>query len=55
MRPIANAQGIDQADALFGDSGYLLLSLDVAKRDPQTNRAPVQGRLIPLVRELQKS
>lgn len=50
--PIANAQGVDQADALFGDSGYLLLSLDVAKRDPQTNRAPVQGRLIPLVREL---
>jgi hypothetical protein len=50
--PIANAQGIDQADALFGDSGYLLLSVDTAKRDPQTNRAPVQGRMIPLVREL---
>ena len=50
--PIENAQGPGQADELFGDSGYLLVSLDVARRDPQTNRAPVSARLIPLVQSL---
>ncbi|HYV16722.1 MAG TPA: hypothetical protein VE972_11960 [Conexibacter sp.] len=50
--PIADAQGPGQADELFGDAGYLLVSLDVARRDPQTNRAPVAARLIPLVQSL---
>lgn len=50
--PIANAQAPGQADELFGDSGYLLVSLNVAKRDPQTNRAPVSARLIPLLQTL---
>src|SRR6185436_9769159 len=50
--PIANAQGPGQADALFGDAGYLLVSLNVAQRDPQTNRAPVSARLIPLMESL---
>ncbi|HZV74340.1 MAG TPA: hypothetical protein VFF79_11545, partial [Conexibacter sp.] len=50
--PISNAQGAGQADALFGDSGYLLVSLDVARRDPATNRAPASARLIPLMESL---
>jgi hypothetical protein len=50
--PISNAQGPGQADALFGDSGYLLVGLNVAQRDPRTNRAPVSARLIPLVESL---
>lgn len=50
--PIANAQQPEQADAIFGDSGYLLLSVDVARRDAASNRAPVQARLIPLIKQL---
>lgn len=50
--PIANAQQPEQADAIFGDSGYLLLSVEVARRDAATNRAPVQARLIPLIKQL---
>jgi hypothetical protein len=50
--PIANAQQPDQADAIFGDSGFLLLSVDVARRDATTNRAPVRARLIPLIKQL---
>lgn len=53
--PIANAQQPEQADAIFGDSGYLLLSVRVAERDGRTNRAPVQGRLIPLIDRLSLS
>lgn len=50
--PIEDATGPGQADALFGDSGYLLVSLNAAQRDPQTNRAPVSARLIPLMESL---
>ena len=50
--PVANATGPNQADALFGDSGYLLVSVDVARRDPSTNRAPVRARMIPLITQL---
>lgn len=50
--PIANAQQPEQSDAIFGDSGYLLLSLDLTRRDPATNRAPVGARLVPLIRQL---
>ncbi|HST39546.1 MAG TPA: hypothetical protein VLK58_08555, partial [Conexibacter sp.] len=50
--PIANAQQPEQADAIFGDSGYLLLSLDLLRRDPATNRAPVSVRMQPLIKQL---
>jgi hypothetical protein len=50
--PIANAVGENQADAIFGDSGYLLVSVDAARRDPSTNRAPVRARMIPLITQL---
>jgi hypothetical protein len=38
-----------QPDALFGTTGYLLVSVEVAKRNPASNVAPVSARLIPLV------
>jgi hypothetical protein len=41
-----------QPDALFGSTGYLLVSVDVAKRNPATNIAPVTARLIPLVQSV---
>jgi hypothetical protein len=49
---IAGAVGLETADALFGDSGLLLLELDASRRDPATNRAPVGVRLIPLIEDL---
>ena len=36
----------------IGHSGFLLAQVDVATRDPATNRAPVSARLIPNVGEL---
>ncbi len=44
--------GLDVADALFGDSGVLVLELNAAGRDPATNRAPISVRLIPLIEDL---
>jgi hypothetical protein len=41
-----------QPDALFGTTGYLLFSVDVPKRDPASNVAPVSVRLIPLVQSV---
>lgn len=41
-----------QPDALFGTTGYLLVSVEVSKRNPATNVAPVNARLIPLVQEV---
>ncbi len=41
-----------QPDALFGTTGYLLVSVKVAQRNPATNVAPVSARLIPLVQSL---
>ncbi len=49
---ISGAVGLEVADALFGDSGLLVLELDAARRDAATNRAPVGVRLIPLIEEL---
>lgn len=41
-----------QPDALFGTTGYLLVSVNVARRNPATNVAPVSARLIPLVQSM---
>jgi hypothetical protein len=41
-----------QPDALFGTIGYLLVSVNVAARNPATNVAPTSARLIPLVQSL---
>ncbi len=41
-----------QPDALFGTNGYLLVGVEIAKRNPATNVAPVNARLIPLVQEV---
>jgi hypothetical protein len=41
-----------QPDALFGTTGYLLVSVNVAARNPATNVAPSSARLIPLVQSL---
>lgn len=38
--------------ALFGDPGFLVVEVDVAQRDPATNRAPVRARLIPVAEDL---
>ncbi len=39
-------------DALFGTTGYLLVGVEVSKRNPATNVAPVNARMIPLVQEV---
>ncbi len=39
-------------NALFGDSGFLLAEVDIAHRDPLTNKAPVNVRMIPLIDDL---
>jgi hypothetical protein len=49
---ISDSFSAGQPDALFGTAGYLLLSVDVAKRDPAGNVAPVSARLIPLVQSI---
>ena len=41
-----------QPDALFGTTGYLLVSVNVAQRNPATNVVPVSARLIPLVQSM---
>jgi hypothetical protein len=42
----------EAAGGFIGASGFLLAQVEVAKRDPKTNRAPVTARLIPNVGEL---
>ncbi|MBJ7354213.1 MAG: hypothetical protein JHC98_05255 [Thermoleophilaceae bacterium] len=42
----------DKASSLYGETGMLLAQVDVSKRNPQTNRAPVSVRMIPLVSSL---
>ena len=42
----------NSADALFGDTGVMMLELDAGGRDPATNRAPVGVRLIPVIQDL---
>jgi hypothetical protein len=50
--PISDSFTPGQPDALFGTTGYLLFSVEVAKRNPATNVAPVSARLIPLVQSV---
>ncbi|HEY3759612.1 MAG TPA: hypothetical protein VGL37_07600 [Solirubrobacteraceae bacterium] len=50
--PIADSFTPGQPDALFGTTGYLLVSVNVAARNPATNVAPSSARLIPLVQSL---
>lgn len=46
---VENAAGLGLPDALFGDSGFLLVEVNASARDPKTNRAPVNVRLIPVI------
>lgn len=41
-----------QPDSLFGTTGYLLASVEVSRRNPATNVAPVDVRLIPLIQSV---
>jgi hypothetical protein len=41
-----------QSQAFLGASGFLLVSVDASRRDPDTNRAPVTTKLIPDAGEL---
>lgn len=50
--PLSNTIAPGQPDALFGDAGFVLAEVDVARRDPATNRAPVRARLVPVVEDL---
>jgi len=50
--PTPNAASIGRPDALFGGSAFLLAEIDVARRDPATNRAPVSVRTIPVLEDL---
>lgn len=49
---VDDAESIGLPDALFGDGGFLLTELDLAKQDPATNRVPVTVRLIPVIESL---
>ena len=49
--PLTNVRS-DQPDALFAEGSLLLAEVDVARRDPLTNRAPVDVRLLPIVSDL---
>ncbi|HXP99560.1 MAG TPA: hypothetical protein VN845_05795 [Solirubrobacteraceae bacterium] len=49
---ISDSFTVGQPDALFGTTGYLLVGVEVAKRNPATNVAPVTARMIPLVQEV---
>jgi hypothetical protein len=49
---LSGVVGADAADSLFGDSGVMVLELDASRRDPNTNRAPVAVRLIPVIQDL---
>ncbi len=42
----------DRPSSFFGDTGMLLANVDVAGRDPMSNRAPVTVKLIPLIEGL---
>lgn len=50
--PTTNAASIGRPDALFGAAAFLLAEIDVARRDPRTNRAPVAVRAIPVLESL---
>lgn len=50
--PITGSSVAEQPDALFGQTGYLIVSVQAAARDPLTNRAPVSATLQPLLDDL---
>jgi hypothetical protein len=50
--PISGAVGLTVPDALFGDAGVLVLEVDARNTDPNSNRAPVGARLIPVISDL---
>jgi hypothetical protein len=50
--PISDSFTPGQPDALFGTTGYLLVSVNVAARNPATNVALTSARLIPIVQSL---
>ena len=50
--PLSNTTQPGQPDALFGDAGFMLAEVDVAKRERISNRAPVRARLVPLIDDL---
>ncbi len=49
---LSGVVGGSSADSLFGDSGVMVLEIDAGARDPNTNRAPVGVRLIPVIQDL---
>jgi hypothetical protein len=53
--PLTQTTADEQPDALFGDTAFLLVSVDTSRRDPATNVAPVTARVIPLVEDLSLS
>jgi hypothetical protein len=50
--PLSHTTQAGQADALFGQTGYLLLSVDTAHRNSTTNVAPATAALQPLLQDL---
>ncbi len=50
--PLSGVVGANSPDALFGDTGFAMLEVNAAERDPETNRAPVSARLIPVIDDL---
>jgi hypothetical protein len=50
--PVSDPSSQTQPDALFGEGGYLLAEVDGAHRNPNTNRAPVHVRMIPLIDDI---
>lgn len=44
--------GSNTPDSLFGDTSFLLVDIDAAKRDPANNRVPVSVRTIPIIDDL---
>lgn len=51
-RPDPDAVSTTTPSLFFGNNGTLLANVDVANRDPSTNRAPVTVRMIPLLENL---
>jgi hypothetical protein len=49
---LSGVVGSESADSLFGDAGVMVLEVSANERDPVTNRAPVEVRLIPVIQDL---
>ena len=50
--PLQQTTQVGQPDSLFGQTGYLIVSVDTHNRDPATNVAPVTATLQPLLQDL---